>query len=616
MNFFPARLAALDAWFARRTAFLNHPRAGLAAAILVPLLLGLLSLASGQDDGWDMRNYHLYNVYALLNGRIGFDMAPGAFQSYFNPTIELPYYLLNSWLTPRVAGFCMGVLHGLNFVLLAALARQLTGNLRVALLLAAAGMFTPGFLSEVGNTMGDNLTALLVLGALLLLVRHWDTMRRHGARAALAALGAGLVMGMGTGLKLTNAIYAVAMCLALLAIPLAYRRRLWLAFVFGIGVLGGIALTAGWWFMKMWQVFGNPLFPQFNNLFHSPLAPEAGVIESIFLPKGLVENLLWPFIFALDPVRVGELPMKLALWPAMYLLGAAFIVVRLLRRVRRAGVPAAPSAPDAQGARAAFVLLFVGIAYLVWMRLFSIQRYVIPLELIAPLVIWLLWHGVVRSAPLARRLAGVTLAVLALSVFPVANWGHAAWAGRSVSADVPPMAAPASSVIFIAHLHPPMGWMAMFMPPQARVVRLGGMPESPGYLQRLRAAIAERPGPHYVMLGSSKNEKLGALQRKLAAAQSLGLTGDAAGCGRLAWLMRHVRFQAALRTLPSGGCTLDLLPQHRQDLAALDREIVGAAARDMARFGLGIDAASCSVYQAAVGKEPYPYQWCRVTAVQ
>jgi hypothetical protein len=50
-------------------------------------------------------------------------------------------------------------------------------------------------------------------------------------------------------------------------------------------------------------------------------------------------------------------------------------------------------------------------------------------------------------------------------------------------------------------------------------------------------------------------------------------------------------------------------------LAALDREIVGAAARDMARFGLGIDAASCSVYQAAVGKEPYPYQWCRVTAV-
>jgi hypothetical protein len=603
MHFPSTRLAALDAWFARRTAFLNHPRAGLIAAVLVPLLLGLVSLASGQDDGWDMRNYHLYNVHALFNDRIGFDMAPGAFQSYFNPTLELPYHFLNSWFTPRVAGFCMGVLHGLNFVLLAALARELTGNVRVALLLAAAGMFTPGFLSELGNTMGDNLTALLVLGALWLLARHWDTMRRHGAKAALAAVCAGLVMGMGTGLKLTNAVYAVAMCLALLvAIPLAPWRRVWLAFVFGVGVLGGIALTAGWWFMKMWRVFGNPLFPQFNNIFHSPLAPDAGVIASTFLPQGLVENLLWPFVFALDPVRVGELPMRLAIWPAMYLLGAVFIAMLLLRRARL---------PDARGA---FVLLFTAIAYLVWMRLFSIQRYLIPLELIAPLVIWLLWHGVVASAPLAGRLAGVTLALLALAVFPVANWGHAPWAERNFSADVPAIAAPESSVIFIAHLHPPMGWMAMFMPPQARIVRLGGMPESPGYLQRLKDVIAERPGPHYVMLGSSKNEKLGTLQRKLAAARALGLTDDAAGCGRLAWLMRHIRFQAGLRALPAGGCTLELLRQHRQDLAALDRDIVGAASRDMARFGLGVDAASCVVYQAAVGKEPYPYQWCRVMA--
>ncbi|NGZ82772.1 cytochrome d ubiquinol oxidase subunit II [Duganella aceris] len=601
MDVLLVRLAALDAWCARRTAFLNHPRAGLVAAVLAPLLLGLVSLASGQDDGWDMRNYHLYNVYALLNGRIGFDLAPGAFQSYFNPTLELPYYLLNRCLPPRLAGFCMGALHGLNFVLLAALARRLCGDRRVALLLAGAGMFTPGFLSELGNTMGDNLTALPVLGALLMLVHHWDAMRRPGAAAALAALGGGLLMGAASGLKLTNAVYAVAMCLALLAIPLAPWRRLWLAFVFGVGVLGGIALTAGWWFLKMWQVFGNPLFPQFNNLFHSPLAPEAGVIASIFLPRGLLENLLWPFVFALDPVRVGELPMKLALWPVMYLLGALFIAMRLRRRT---------AGTDARGG---LVLLFTGIGYLVWMRLFSIQRYLVPLELIAPLVIWLLWHGVVASAPLARRLAGVSVALLALSVFPVANWGHAPWADRNVEAQVPAMAAPASSVIFIAHLHPPMGWMAMFMPPQARVVRLGGMPESPGYLQRLRDVIAERPGPHYVMLASSKNEKLAALQRKLSAARALGLTDDAAGCGKLAWLMRHIRFQATLRGLPSGGCTLDLPPQHQLDLAALDREIVRTAGRDMARFGLGVDAASCVVYQAAVGKEPYPYQWCRVT---
>ncbi|MRW86869.1 hypothetical protein GJ698_22635 [Pseudoduganella sp. FT26W] len=584
-----------------RFAFLNHPRTDLLAAVFVPVLCGLLSLLSGQDDGWDMRNYHLYNAYALFHGRIGFDMAPGAFQSYFNPTIELPYYFLTQWCPPRLAGFLMGVLHGLNFVLLAVIARQLpdvAGQSRVALLLAATGLMTPGFLSELGNTMGDNLTALMVLGAVYLLLRHWTVMQQWGLRAVLAALAAGLVMGIGTGMKLTNAVYAVGLCLSLLVTPQLWWQRLRLAFVFGVGVIGGIALSAGWWFLTMWHMFGNPLFPQFNNLFHSPLAPEAGVIESIFLPKGLLENLLWPFVFALDPLRVGELSMKLFVWPVMYTLVLAFFGVQVLRRTA--------------DRRSVFLLLFVAISYLVWMRLFSIQRYLIPLELLAPIVIWLALHGVMRGLPAARRVAWAVLALLAVTVFPVANWGHAAWGERSFSAQTPALAAPAASVIFIAQLHPPMGWMSMFMPPQARVVRLGGMPESPGYLQRLHDVIAERPGPHYVMLAASKNDKQSALERKLAAATSLGLTADVGGCGRLSWLMRHVRFQASLRDLPAGGCTLDLLPEYQIDLAAQDRVQVQAVAADMARFGLGIDAASCVVYQAAVGREPYPYQWCRV----
>jgi hypothetical protein len=365
-----------------------------------------------------------------------------------------------------------------------------------------------------------------------------------------------------------------------------------------VGVLGGIAFSAGWWFLKMWQTFGNPLFPQFNNLFHSPLAPEAAVIASEFLPRGMLENLLWPFVFALDPQRLGELPMKLFIWPVMYVLVLAFAGVQLLRRTAER--------------RSVFVLLFVAISYLVWLRLFSIQRYVIPMELLAPVIIWLALHGVV-AAHTARRIAAVVLTLLALAVFPVANWGHAEWAERSFSAQAPALATPASSVIFITHLHPPMGWMAMFMPPEARIVRVQGMPESPAYLQRMRAAIAERPGPHYVMLASSKNEKQSGLDRKLAAAEALGLTADAEGCGRLAWLMRHVRFQASLRSLPNGACTLDLLPEFRVDLAAQDRAIVQTAADDLARFGLDVDAASCVVYPAAVGGEPYPYQWCRTT---
>jgi len=137
--------------------------------------------------------------------------------------------------------------------------------------------------------------------------------------------------------------------------------------------------------------------------------------------------------------------------------------------------------------------------------------------------------------------------------------------------------------------------------------------EPAAWRQRQQAAIAERSGPHYVLFTASRNEKESSRQRKLAIAQWMGWTEDAAGCGKLAWLAKHVRMQVELRNLLTGGCTLDLLPQHRQDLAAMDRETAARLAQKVQQYGLQLDTASCAMYPAAVGKTPYPYQLCSVT---
>ena len=611
MNFLHHRLAALDAWFARRTAFLDHPRAARHAAWIVPVLLGLLSMANGQDDGWDMRNYHLYNAHALLNGRVGFDLAPAGFQTYFNPTLDLPYYFLNRWLPPQLVGFVLGALHGLNFVLLAGIARRLVGpRRRLVLLLAGACLFGPGFLSELGNTMGDNLTALFVLGSLYIVLRHWDGLLQWRARAGLTLACAGLVMGVSAGLKLTNATYAVALCLALLTVPLPWWSRLRLALVFGIGVLGGVAATAGWWFVKMWNTFGNPLFPQFNNIFHSPLAAENGVIDFYFRPVGWMENLLWPFIFTFNARRVSELAMKLAVWPLLYALLAAFAVVWLLRRRARHAAGRAVTQPAPLEARAVFTLVFFAAAYVVWMRMFSIYRYLVPLELLAPLMIWIVWRYL---APSAQRLAGVALALLAIGVFPIANWGHQAWGERAFSAEVPAFATPAQSIVFLAQSDPPSGWMSTFLPPEVKIISLGtGFPESPAWRALREKAVAERGGPHYLLFAASKNDRDGSRLRKLAAARALGLADNPSGCRTLAWLLKR---SVEVRGLPDGGCTFDLPAKYRLDLAALDRATVAALAQKLPQYGLRLDAGSCVTHQAAVGKEPYPYQMCRVTTL-
>ncbi|NRR31181.1 hypothetical protein HSX11_13415 [Oxalobacteraceae bacterium] len=616
MTLLTARLAALEAWFARRTAFLQHPKAVRYALVLMPLLFGLYVLLQGQDDNWDLRNYHLYNAYALMNGRIGFDLAPGRFQTYFNPTIDLPHYLLLNWFSAPLAGFVFGVLHGLNFVLLFAIARELLGKgeagggYRLPLLLAAAGTLGPAFLGEMGNSMGDNTTAPLVLGSLWMVLRHWELLLRWNARAARTALLAGLLIGMGTGLKLTNATYAAALCLALCALPLGFRAWLRLSFVYGAGVLGGIALTAGWWFWKMWLMFGNPLFPQFNNVFHAPLARESGVIDTYFLPKNLGETVLWPFLFWLDSHRVSELPIKLAMWPVVYTLFLALALTLLWRRLRPRGLAPARSVA---GARGAFVLMFFGLAFVAWMRLFSIYRYLIPLELLVPLVIVLLLQCILPRIDMARRLAGYLLVALALGSHPVPEWGHVGWTARGYSAEVPDLPAPGQTLVFIVQPHPPLAWLATFFPAPVKFIGLDtGFPESALYRAQVAAALAERAGPHYVMLAAAKNEKEVTRQHKLDAARWLGLTGSESGCARLEWLSQRVRLQLDFRRLPTGGCTLDLQARHQLDLVALDAGIVGEAAQHIVPYGLQLDAASCKVYPAAVGEERYPYRLCAV----
>lgn len=571
MNLLQKSLLGVEAAYARAWRGLDRAPVLAHALWLVPLAFGLLSLCLGQDDNWDLHNYHFYNPYALLNGKIGFDLAPGQWQSYFNPTLDLLYYGLITHMPAPLAGFIMGVLHGLNFVLVLALARLLlpagsgadtdTGAHRAALLLALAGTLAPGFLSELGNTMGDNLTSLCVLGALLLLLRQWPQLSEGKARGAAMALLAGLLMGVGAGLKLTNATYALAQCLALFALGGGFWPRLRMAFIYGVGVLAGIGVSAGHWYWKMWTVFGNPLFPQFNDRFKGPLAAPIGIGDTGWIPKGISEKLLWPFIFTLNPKRVIEIPMTQILWPMLYLAFAALAVLGL-----RALLLARPPLPDrALAPRARFVLLFFALSYLGWLNLFGIYRYLVPLELLAPLALWLVLHRLM-PAPVARGVAAYGLLLAVLAIFPVHNWGHGAWARSAFSADVPAFPQPEDSMVFTVHGDPPMGWLVPLFPNRLAFVALGsGFPESQGYRDRVESMMASRRGPLYVMLQADRHDP--AQQRA---------------------------------------------PEEQRQAQENKQLALGRAQEILQRYALALDPASCRPHAAFVGRSRWTFQLCTV----
>lgn len=529
---------------------------------LVPLLFGLLCLKLGQDDNWDLRNYHLYNAYAFLNGKVGLDLAPAQMQTYFNPTIDLPYYGLIKVLPGPVVGFLMGVVQGLNFILVVLIARALfpAAPRRLPLLLALAGICGNGFLAGLGNTMGDNLIALPVLGSLVLVIRAWPGLRVGRGNASLMLAGA--VMGLAVGLKLTVAVFALALCLSLLALPLPVLARGKSAFVFGAGVVSGIALTGGHWFWKMWSLYGNPFFPQFNNIFHASLANPISIADTRFLPHGWFEYLVWPIVFVFDWKRVTETNIVDPIWAVLYIAGTLLLFKMLTSR--RAATPLATGAQMPHSLRPMVVTFFIA-SFLVWMKLFSIYRYLVPIELLAPLMLWMLAQKLLSRA-WAGPVATAALIAIVASNFPHAHWGHVHWARSTISGDVPAFKDPAQSIVFTAYYDTPVAWMIPLFPKDLAFVGLASnFPESEAYRRKIAAMVADRKGPFYVMFHQS------------------GAESDAS-----------------------------LIPALRARGLKKDPEIASSVRDTVAGYGLQLDPASCTTHPAYLGAFRYNYKLCQL----
>src|SRR3954468_8562647 len=154
-------------------------RIALLVCILVPLAFGGLALLLGQDANWDLRNYHWYNPYALLTDRWELDLGLG---SYYNPVVDVPTYLAARLRSAKALSFVLGLVQGLNFVLLLALARVILKPMAepartvAAAVTALGGVRGAGAIALVGTTFNDSVLSLFVLGSLLLVVTRIDAM--------------------------------------------------------------------------------------------------------------------------------------------------------------------------------------------------------------------------------------------------------------------------------------------------------------------------------------------------------------------------------------------------------------------------------------------------------
>jgi hypothetical protein len=439
----------------------------LPALISGSLLAGALyAWFSGEDINWDWLNYHEYGAFALLTGRFDIDVVPGGFQSFLNPLVYVPAYVLRHGVGAPLWGILLGAIHGLNLALVWWLSRLVLGtSTSVWALLASVAIaaFGPMTLSEVGTSFADILTALPVIAGLGLVL---STRERHTVRL----VAGGLLIGAAAGLKLTNATFLMGAGVSLLAVDRPMRK----IGAFAAGSAAGALATGGAWAWMLWTQFGSPVFPFFNTIFHSPEATLAPMADGRFRPHGLADAMAYPFYWLIGDHRSSEFAFRDPRFAVMTVLLVLTIGAGLLRNAR------VFRQRDNQ-----FLLFFV-VSYGLWLELFSIQRYAIVLELMAaPLIVLLLLrlfeavYGAERTQTSPVPAACIIVAALAIVVWTQpADWSRRPWSNPYQPRLTAALSTPSTYLL----LEKPVGYVVPLLPPASRFYQLSDivLPIVPG----------------------------------------------------------------------------------------------------------------------------------------
>lgn len=433
----------------------------------------------GEDANWDWQNYHEYNVWALLHGGYARDVIPPGLQTYFNPYIYFPWYVLRHTLPPVAAAMIMGAVHGLNLALIWWLARIVLGKVANVLTVAAAvilAAFGPQTMSEVGTSFADILTSLPIIAGLAILLAS-DRPRPS------CYLVVGLLFGLAVGFKLTNIVFAVGLGVVALIAVQPSLAILCLAIGGGIGCV----ISGGPWSLMLWREFGNPFFPLLNGVFPSQDMPAITTIDGQFLPRGFLDALAYPFYWLVGDYRSSEFPFRDARFALLFILLPIALIAAITSR-----------AAIFKRRDLAF-LVFIGVSYAVWLALFAIHRYAVALELLAgPAIVLLMVRtaqavGFTSDGMPTRRssIAILLVALMAAAWTQPADWWRRPWS-NPYRIDIPArLAQPATYFL----LDKPLSYLAPALPAGSRLHLIVdiALPIVPGssFDHRIRAGLKD-----------------------------------------------------------------------------------------------------------------------------
>jgi len=441
-----------------------------------------LAYHKGQDLNWDLLNYHYYDGYAFVHDRLSYDLQPAQFQTYDNPLMDVPGYLLIAHLHPAVASMVIGATQGINLwiifeislLLLSRIIRKRSQAYVVSFGIASFSIFGAAFNSELGNTMGDSLTSILCLSALFFLMRALDIgtktkPHKTGAKVSLLLrIAAFILVGLAVGLKLTNAVYAVSLLAAGMLVRGGWAYKLKQAAIH-VGVAGAaMAVSSGFWYWRLWQMFKNPVFPFYNGIFHSPYYAPVDFHDDRWFPPTLLGKIFYPFTFAHTQSVAADVPFRDPRFAVLFIVLAIGVITYLVLRFGFKRDHLLSSVHRAEWA----LWIFLGVSYVVWEKEFGYYRYIVAIELLTLLAIALLVCRLIKNIYTAGIVMLAIFIAITVRTIPM-DWGRIPWQSYYFGPNLREQLQSAKGTVLTAG-QDPSGFMVPYLPKGTNVIRIQG----------------------------------------------------------------------------------------------------------------------------------------------
>jgi hypothetical protein len=444
----------------------------------------ILAVRLGQDSGFDLLNYHYYSGFAFLHKPFGFDLAPAQLQSFHNPVLHILSYLALSLFPGKGAAALLGAIQGINFYLVFRISQTLFSGLRnpfrflLSLINAGVGFYGIASCTELGTTYGDNLVSILVLLGLLLIIRRLPAERISSHNTPFVFGIAGILIGAACGLKLTTAVYVVAVALsasiALFKVPSC--RKL-MTHLFS-GLIIGFLATYAYWGMSLYSAYQNPFAPYLNNIFRSPFLSLENFRDIRFLPGNWQQAFFYPFYFIRKNHLVSEIDfrdIRLALCYCALVLIAGFQLFRLAKGSRK---KASGDSGHQKSPELLFLALFFFITYLGWQSQSSIYRYLAVLELLAPAFLALAVSRFFRSRHIVFWASMILNLAIILTAVPI-DFGRQRFDADLLKLQIPRIRGLEKSLVLMSG-YEPIAYVVPSFPKETRFARISSTFITPG----------------------------------------------------------------------------------------------------------------------------------------